>query len=549
MRTNFPLLLGSAAAFCLATGIFSPALAQDAAPFESFDKAYVNWYNRDATLNKTHGASVDRAYTELLQNRKPKKKVVVAVIDSGVDIAHEDLQGRIWVNEDEIAGNGLDDDNNGYVDDVHGWGLLGNANGENMSYEVYEYVRILRKLHPVYANIAAADVPADKQQEYETYLKSKQEFEKEMKEQLELQQNLARFEAFMQGAESVIAEHLQKETFTEEELKAISTKDKTVQSAKAWLLDRYKDGFTKESLQKAKEYNEDFLQHRLNLEFTPRDILGDNPDDITDTAYGNSDVTGPRAEHGTGVAGIIAGLRGNGLGIDGVASEVVIMPLRAVPMGDEYDKDIALAIRYAVDNGANIINMSFGKSFSPNKRFVDEAAKYAEAHNVLLVHSAGNDGTNIDTADNFPTKNLLDGSQVSTWIEVGASAKDADQNLSGSFSNYGQNKVDIFAPGVDVVTLAPQNGYAQVDGTSFASPLVSGVAALVWSHYPELTAQQLKEVLLASATKYPKLTVVQPSPGSGEKKKVKFTTLSKTGGVVNAYEALKLAEKQVKQQK
>jgi subtilisin family serine protease len=287
------------------------------------------------------------------------------------------------------------------------------------------------------------------------------------------------------------------------------------------------------------------LQQHLNLEYNPRTLVADNPEDINDRLYGNNNVIGPRADHGTPVAGIIGAVRGNNLGIDGIAQEVQLMILRAVPQGDERDKDIALAIRYAVDNGAHIINMSFGKDFSPHKHYVDEAVQYAEAHNVLLVHAAGNDGQNIDLVDNFPTKHYKAGKQANNWIEVGATSLKADKNFNGIFSNYGKQNVDLFAPGVDVISLAPDNKYDKMDGTSFAGPVVSGVAALVWSYYPELTAQELKEVLMKSCTLYPKLKVHTPAEDPTKKQKVNFSDLSVTGGVVNAYEALKLAQKVV----
>ncbi|ALJ01167.1 hypothetical protein DC20_03445 [Rufibacter tibetensis] len=525
-------------------------MAQDdpAPSVSAFDQTYVNWYNLDPVQDKVQGASVNRAYKELLANKKAKKTVVVAVIDSGIDIHHEDLKGKIWTNKKEVAGNGQDDDQNGYVDDVHGWGFLGNASGENIRYETYEYVRLLRKLAPSYQKVnAISEVPVAQQPEYKTYLLAKQTYEKELAKYQQTKQNLAAFEKVLIQVQNVLADHLKTKEYTLQDVQRISSPDQNVMNARAWLLSKYSQGLTVESFLKYKEHTDTFLEKHLNLDFNPRTVIADNPESIADTKYGNSDVMGPRPTHGTPVSGLIAALRGNNLGIDGIAEDVQIMALRAVPEGDERDKDIALAIRYAVDNGANIINMSFGKSFSPQKSFVDEAVKYAESKNVLLVHAAGNEATDNDKVTHYPSRVLDNGSQIKNWIEVGASSRMLGKDFVGVFSNYGKKTVDLFAPGVDIISLAPENKYAKMDGTSFSSPVVSGVAALVWSHYPELTAAELKDVILKSATVYPKETALYPNVENETRKKAKFSDLSATGGIVNAYEALLLAEKVVKQ--
>ncbi|GAA4295216.1 S8 family peptidase [Nibribacter koreensis] len=513
----------------------------------SFDKALVNWYNLSPEVEQVQGVSVNRVYQELLPTRTPKRKMVVAVIDSGIDILHEDLQGRIWTNAKEIAGNGLDDDNNGYVDDVHGWGFLGNAKGEDIKFETYEFVRILRKLQLTYGHYPSLQkVPVAKQQEYKQYAAAKKAYDEELAKQQKNQQSLANFSQVLAKVEGIIAQHLGKKDFTLAELKGITTASEDVLRARAWLVGRYDLGYTPYSFQRMLETSDLFLNQHLNLTYDPRStIIGDNPEDIQDRQYGNSNVTGPRPDHGTPVAGVIAGVRNNQIGIDGIAQDVEIMALRAVPQGDERDKDIALAIRYAVDNGAHIINMSFGKSFSAQRSLVDEATAYAESKNVLIVHAAGNDASNIDEAANYPTKKRTDGTLASNWLEVGANARLLDENLCGEFSNYGKLTVDLFAPGVDIISLAPGNQYHKMDGTSFASPVVSGVAALVWAYYPELTAVELKEVLLASTVQHPKQKVYQPNLASANKRKVAFTALSKTGGIVNAYQAMLLAEKKV----
>ncbi|MEL6616241.1 MAG: S8 family serine peptidase, partial [Bacteroidota bacterium] len=286
------------------------------------------------------------------------------------------------------------------------------------------------------------------------------------------------------------------------------------------------------------------LQYGYNVDFDPRGLVGDNPADLSERFYGVPDVHGPDPSHGTGVAGLVAAARGNGLGIDGIApneasgesAPVRIMALRAVPNGDERDKDIANAIRYAVDNGARVINMSFGKGYSPQKTAVDEAAEYAAARGVLLVHAAGNDGKDLGGGGNYPTDITASGGFIPTWIEVGASTRDMSA-LAADFSNYGDREVDLFAPGADVTSLAPGGEIQTANGTSFAAPVVAGVAALVMAYFPDLSAEEVRQILLDSAT--PLAETTTPEPASG--KAVAFGTLSVTGGVVNAAEAIRLA--------
>jgi subtilisin family serine protease len=508
---------------------------------DSLDKKYYNWFNLSPD-EKIQGAWVDKAYTELLNSRKPAKKVVVAVIDGGVDINHPELTGLIWTNSDEIAGNGIDDDNNGYTDDINGWNFIGGANGDNILYETMEYVRILKELTPKYGNIAdKGEVAPSDMANYELYLKVKKEYDDEYNNYSTQKTNITNFEERIKRPREIIQKYLNKEKFTIEDLKGIKSDNELVKLSKDYLLDRYKTGFTFEWLDSYKKHINEYLDYRLNMDFDPRStIVKDNPTDINDRNYGNNDVKGPRPFHGTACSGIIAANRANGIGIKGVASNAEIMVLRAVPDGDERDKDVALAIRYAVDNGANIISMSFGKYYSLYSRYMDDAIRYADEHNVLLIHSAGNESSNVDEVPNFPSPNFVGGGVAKNMITVGATTYKADKKFCGSFTNYGKKNVDIFAPGVDIVTTFPENKYSQGDGTSYAGPVVSGVAAMVWSYFPNLTASELKDILLKSATKYPKLKVIVPNK-EGLKDKTYFTELSTSGGTINAYQAIQEA--------
>jgi cell wall-associated protease len=427
----------------------------------------LNWYNKDGA-----GMQTDKAYG--LLKKKKSESVVVAVIDSGVDIEHEDLQGKIWVNTKEIPNNKIDDDKNGYVDDIHGWNFLGNSKGENLDAARLEKTRIFAQLMDKYEGIDPATIKSDA--EFELYQNVKNEIESER----------AQYEPYL---EMVKSGALDEET---------------------------------------KKYIIDQLDYNLNVNYDDRALIGDNPDDFTDTNYGNSDVEGPDALHGTHVSGIIAAIRGNNKGGDGVADNVKIMSLRAVPNGDEQDKDIALAIRYAVDNGAKVINMSFGKAYSPHQEKVFEAFQYADSKGVLLVHAAGNDAKDIDIEPNYPTSLYsFQEAPLDHFLTIGASTKDKEE-LVASFSNFGQTRVDVFAPGFEIYNSVPQSDYKNLQGTSMAAPMVSGVAAMLKSYFPTLSMKEIKDVMLSTSTKYN----VQ-----------EFATKSVTGGVVNVYNAVKACQK------
>jgi subtilisin family serine protease len=293
-------------------------------------------------------------------------------------------------------------------------------------------------------------------------------------------------------------------------------------------------------VKEAYEYFGRIVEYGLNKNFDPRPVVGDNYADKKEKFYGSPDVKGPDADHGTHVAGIIGADRNNGIGIRGIADNVRIMAIRAVPNGDERDKDIANAIYYAVNNGAGIINMSFGKDYSPEKYLVDEAVRYAEKKGVLMIHAAGNDGQNNDVESNFPSPNLLSGKPSGLWLEIGASSAGTNKtDLVAEFSNYGKRSVNFFSPGVDIYSTIPGNGYKSNSGTSMAAPAASGVAAMLMSYFPELSAQTIREILIKSTRKFDGLKVTPPG-GDGE---VPLTDLSVTGGVVNAYEAVAMALK------
>ena len=489
------------------------------------------WPHRDLLSTGYPGISLEKAYN-VLKGRKAQT-VIVGVVDSGVDINHEDLKSIIWTNPKEIPNNGIDDDKNGYVDDVHGWNFLGEINQENL-----EYVRILKK-----GNTNDPD-----------YKRAEEKYDKEFKDATEKIELYSQIRERIAQSDALIQKHLGKKEYTAEDLDTIDTSSLQLLGAvrgMKYLLGN--DVTVKETLEELSDgikHYEERLKYGLNKEFNPRAVLKDNPDDINDKIYGNNNVVGPTAEgalHGTHVAGIIAAVRHNNIGIDGVADHVRIMPVRTVPDGDEYDKDVALALRYAIDNGAKVINTSFGKEFSPHKEWVYDALKYAAEKDVLIVNAAGNDTKNIDTQLTFPDDNIDGKEFTDTMITIGALNYEYNENLVASFSNYGKNNVDLFSPGVQIYATVPENKYKFLDGTSMAAPEVAGVAALIRAYFPTLKAREVKQILMESGL-VPTVKEVLVG-GRGEEQEAKhmlFSELSKSGKIVNAYNAIILAAKRSK---
>ncbi|AYN05662.1 S8 family peptidase [Flavobacterium sp. 140616W15] len=507
----------------------APAIIKKNAPVTENDLK--RWSHLDLVKDTIPGMSVDKAYAELLKNKKGVK-VIVGIVDSGVDIEHEDLQGKIWTNTKEIAGNGIDDDNNGFIDDVHGWNFLGDAVNENL-----ELTRIVKKGDDGSAQYKNA--LAMYNEKYEKALEDKQQVD------------------FLLEVHSTVKKELNKDNYKLEDLNAITSTDPKVARSKMIMTQIFTnagDTFNPEvDFEEYREQVYDQLNFNLNKEFDGRKIVGDNPEDIKDTRYGNNNVIGPvkdKALHGTHVAGIVAQLRHNNLGGDGVANNVEIMAVRAVPDGDEYDKDIALAIRYAVDNGAKVINGSFGKSFSPHKQWVYDAIKYAAKKDVLIVHAAGNDGYNIDIEKNINYPNDSEDNIkefADNLITIGAINKVYGEKVVAGFSNFGKINVDVFAPGEEIYATVPNNKYKYLQGTSMAAPNAAGVAALIRSYYPKLTAPQVKHILMNSGVLLPAMVILGENPNPEEKPvAVSSTESSKTGRMVNAYNALLMAEKMSK---
>lgn len=500
-----------------------------------------DWFNKDLHEDNILGVSSDKSHEEFAN--KSSHEVIVAIIDSGVDIAHEDLKDNVWVNSDEIPGNGIDDDNNGYIDDINGWNFLGGPDGQNVVAETYGEVREYRALRDYFAekdtfNLSESDaVDFLKMKTLLSGISSKAKAaEKELS-------SISGFEETLTQIRVLLHPYVGTKTITSELLQQINPTNEGEEAAKSIMTQLLDNGFDEVEYKKYKDYQFTRLNYHYNIDFDPRDMIGDNPDDPYENNYGNNDVNGGHAEHGTHVAGIIGAVRGNDLGISGVANDVKLMILRAVPDGDERDKDIANSILYAVDNGAKVINMSFGKGYSPHKGAIDEAVQYAASKEVLIIHAAGNAGLDIDEAIHYPVRTFLNGEKAQNWLEVGASSQTPNELLIASFSNYGRIEVDLFAPGLDMRSTVPKNGYESNSGTSMASPVVAGIAAAIWSYFPDFSAVEVKNIIRDAALPYGKSKVLYPNAQGERKKKTKFRKLSSTGGVANLYEALKLAEK------
>jgi subtilisin family serine protease len=521
---------------CIAALLCTPAFAQTSVKDEAPD----GWHLMNKQTSGYYGISLDKAY-EFLKGKK-SQQVIVAVIDSGVDTTHEDLKSILWTNPGEIPGNGIDDDKNGYVDDIHGWNFLGGRDGKNVKADSYEAARVYHQYKSQFENLTdTASLSKDDKDKYEMWRRAKDQVVGEV--DLTLLDKYKQIEKDMLAGDSIIQVDLKKKEYNCKDLEGYNPTSINAQKLKQTMT--YICGLNKNTDITNDQILEDLQGEIRKMESAvkaPEDFRGeivkDNYDDFSDRFYGNNDVMANTPFHGTHVSGIIAAARNNGIGIDGIADNVRIMMIRAVPDGDEHDKDIALAIRYAVDNGAKVINMSFGKGFSPQKQWVDDAVRYAQSKGVLLVHAAGNDAADVDTAWNFPTPVYKsDGKRASNWITVGASGDPKLGGLVANFSNYGKDEVDVFAPGVKIYSTIPGgNTYGEAQGTSMASPVVAGVAALILEYFPTLTPEQVKYAIEKSAVK-PDIKV--KNPASGEE--VNLSDISKSGGILNAYEAVKLA--------
>jgi cell wall-associated protease len=519
------------------------------------------WYQKDLTEDSIPGISLDKFYKE--NKNKPKlKSIIVAVIDTQLDINHKDIQGQIWTNPKEIPNNKIDDDHNGYIDDVNGWSFIGTKSGNYIVWGNFEYVRFVREWDSIFKNKKETEIKANDIANYNEYQRALKILDKNKTYYENWLKSLKYSLKIYPKAKDTLKHYFPKENYTYKQLDSMYKKYKINNKTFWQMRDNNDQDFgaliyqvmTKiqnntNSLEKLLDNEtqiDSVVNKNLNIDYDERVYIGDNPK-ILEKGYGNNKISanikGIRAiqDHNTEVSGIIAANRENNIGIKGFSNSIKIMPLNISPSGDEHDKDIAMAIRYAVDNGAKVINMSFGKEFSVHKEWVHEAFKYAEVHNVLIVHVAGNNSLNADENPYYPNDIAFDGTGevCNNFINVGSISQKADSTFVSKFSNYGKKNVDIFAPGDNIYTTLPNNKYDFDSGTSLAGPMVSGTAALIWLYYPKLTAPQVKQIILDSGVLYDIEVIV---PGTRDKK-IKFSELSKSGKVVNVYNAMMMASR------
>lgn len=516
----------------VSTSLF--AQVRPVATAEKVDSAFLkNWAHSDLTETGVYGVSTSKALAFLKEKNRKPQNIVVGVLDSGVEYYHEDLKNVMWVNPKEKDNNNKDDDKNGYIDDIHGWNFLATKDGKPYADDTLELTRLFAKLDAKYANAQPSN-----DAEYQLYLKLKKDYYAATgRFRMTAEQTKARL-AFLETRLNTFAKEFGTATLTKENLDQFRSKN-TLALEGLFIFNELKEEDYKGKTAKVVVENylkraeaplksaESQLNVNYNLNLNPKaDISGKN--------YGIKDVKGLSAGHGTHVAGIIAAETGNDKGMYGTGggNHVKIMSVTMVPDGDERDEDVANGIYYAVNNGAKILNMSFGKGYSDNAKLVQDAFKYAESKNVLIVKAAGNNNTDIDFADNFPTNKVNGKTLSNSVLTVGASTRHKD-NLKARFSNYGKELVDVFAPGTEYYATYPgTTTYRFLQGTSMASPAVAGVAALVWSHYPKLKATDIKNIIMETVNKNDQLK-----------------DISVSGGIVDSYKAVQKAEELYKQRK
>ncbi|UZO82064.1 S8 family serine peptidase [Aquimarina sp. ERC-38] len=514
-----------------------------------------NWHLKDIINDTIPGISMVRA-CEFLKDKKIKDSVIVAVLDMEVAIDHKDLKNQIWINKGEIANNGLDDDGNGYVDDVHGWNFLGNSNGDNNIYVNYEYTRIIKKFNEQFQGKKIEQIKVKKQQEFLTYRRALKKHKERYQYGIKEKENADFLYHSYYEALDKLSSYFPKKDFNLKSLDSldqiIPDKEEKLKFNIITLQDCLKYNITEDYIKNEKHVADERMTKLLDTSYNDRLIQQDDPFNLLDTDYGNHIVNGNIniLDHGTLVSGVISASIPNEIVAEEFSSNIKIMPLCISAYGDEHDKDIVLAIRYAVDNGAKVINMSFSKEFSLLEKEVLNAIKYAADHGVLIVKSAGNNSKDLDKLNNynFPNDAKKGGNEIANnFIKVGASTNKVDKNLKNHSSNFGKKEVDVFAPSGFKSTSTGPDLHEEFTGTSSSTPLVSSIAALLYSYYPHLSVSQVKEIILNSGTLYH--IDVEITQDDGTKKMVPFSSLSKSGKIVNAYNALIMADKIASQKK
>ena len=513
-----------------------------------------NWHWKDYGKDTIHGISLFQAYEQLSKLNKQPSPIIVAVLDGGIDTNHIELKPRLWINTKEIPNNGIDDDHNGYVDDIHGWNFLGGKDGRNIDKAADEKSRIYHKYKSAFENISDINqIKSEAQQkQYLVWKQAAQEIEFSEEDAANLQYISMATNA-IQKLGNIIIKEMNDSNFTVESIESFQPIGRVTLDAKiaylrtARILGIEKETPYKEVISDLKEYiegKEKSAKAKLVAPANIRaEIIKDNYENFADKFYGNNDITGPNAKHGTHVAGLVASIPDSTWNVNKLYPLIQIMGVRVVPDGDEYDKDIALGIRYAVDNGAKILNMSFGKSFSPEQSWVDDAIRYAGEKDVLIIHSAGNEFYDLNTKAVYP--NPYSSTFKDTAKNILTIAASSDNFINGSlltdFSNFGAKIVDVLSPGNKIYSTIPtDNNHGYLQGTSMAAPIVSHIAAMIRSYYPNLSATDVKQIIMQSVWKPEDVSKAFPIPQKEEQKTLH--EIAAAPGIVNAANALQLAQ-------
>ena len=520
----------------------------------SWSQTTKNWHWKDYEKDSVLGISLQKAYQLLASYTIQPSPIIVAVIDGGIDTNHIELKEILWNNVDEIPNNHIDDDHNGYIDDVHGWNFLGGKDGRNIDKAEAEKTRIYHQLKGQFENKIVDTLSLNKIQKKQWGIW--QEVAKDMEFSDQEAANLQYITMAMNALKKIgatIIKDMGDSNFSANKLTPYEPNGRIALEAKAAFLRTVtilgidKEITFPEIINDLKEYIEgkEKLANAKESQASKvrEDIIKDHYYDFSDRYYGNNDITGPNARHGTHVSGLVASFPDSSWQVNQWYPPLKIMTIRAVPDGDEYDKDIALGIRYAVDNGAKIINMSFGKSYSPEQIWVDSAIRYAAEKDVLIIHSAGNEFYNLDQKNVYPNpySSLLNDSAKNILTVAASSDISIGESILTDFSNYGPKVVDVLSPGNKIYSTLPgANNHGYLSGTSMASPIVSNMAALIRSYFPKLTAIQVKDILIKS--------VWQPTDKNSSyvipQREVakKLDEIGKAGGIVNAANAIQLAK-------
>jgi subtilisin family serine protease len=503
------------------------------------------WHWKDLEKDGVHGVSLFKAQQLLTDLKLKPMPIIIAILDGGIDTAHLQIKPLLWNNPKEIPGNALDDDQNGYIDDVHGWNFLGNAAGQNINKASDEKSRIYHRYKNEFKQdkIDSVSWDAKKKQDFYSWQQAAAEivFSEDDAANLSFIK-MARNAVVKMGL--ILIREIVDTNFTTEQLEAYQpigkltadTKISYLRTMQALGIDRMSGHHS--IVEDLNDYIAGKDQSAVSIDTPPEDlrkkITQDQYENFNDQYYGNNNITGPNAKHGTHVAGLAAGIVDTNFTKSNFSNPIQIMGVRVVPDGDEYDKDVALGIRYAVNNGAKVINMSFGKSFSPEQAWVDSAIRYAASKDVLIIHSAGNESYDLNNKSVYPSpySNVFK-DKASNMITVGASSDPViAESILTDFSNYGNKIVDVLSPGNKIFSSLPNQAFGFLNGTSMSAPILSHIAALVRAYFPKLSATEVKAILLQSNWKPNDSNALFPIPQTDQS--IKLTDISAEGGIINA---------------